>query len=153
MRYTVGRVSIDILPEDVLLEIFDHHVDPTQNIGIESWCTLVHVCRKWRNIVLESPLRLNLRIHCHPATPVREKLDVWPALPIVLEQYGVWEPKWMDNVIAALEHNNRILSDRLSACSKFANGKSPGSHAQIIPPGNCAAYRACFTGAHWRKGG
>jgi hypothetical protein len=47
----------------------------------------VHVCRKWRNVVLESPLRLNLRIRCYPTTSVREKLDVWPALPIVLAQF------------------------------------------------------------------
>ena len=104
-------MTIDILPEDVLLEIFDHYVDPIQNdVGIETWCTLVHVCRKWRNVVLESPLRLNLRIHCHPTTPVREKLDVWPALPIVVAQYDEdWEPKWgVVNVIAAFEQNNRI---------------------------------------------
>jgi hypothetical protein len=105
-------VTIDILPEDVLLEIFDFYVDPTRKEeGLEAWCTLVHVCRKWRNIVLESPHRLNLRIRCHPGTtPVREKLDNWPALPIVLAQYDEdWQPKWgVVNVAAALEQNNRI---------------------------------------------
>jgi hypothetical protein len=109
-------VTIDILPEDVLLEIFDHYVDPTRKYdGIEAWCTLVHVCQKWRNVVLESPLRLNLRIRCHPTTPVREKLDIWPALPIVLAQYDeVWRPKWgVVNVAAALEQNNRICQINL----------------------------------------
>jgi F-box-like len=104
-------VTIDILPEEVLLEIFDLYVDPTRNYeGVEAWCTLVHVCRKWRNIVLESPLRMNLRIHCHPAKPVREKLDIWPALPVVLAQYyEEWQRKWgLDNVATALEQNNRI---------------------------------------------
>ena len=104
-------MTIDILPDNVLLEIFDFYVDPTRNDdGLEAWCTLVHVCRKWRNIVLESPLRLNLRIHCYPTTPVREKLDIWPALPIVLAQYeGEREPEWeMDNIAAAFEQNNRI---------------------------------------------
>lgn len=84
-RWDIGRVSIDILPEDVLLEIFDHYVDPTEiDDGIEAWCTLVQVCRKWRIIVLESPLRLNLRIRYHPAKPMKEKLDIWPTLPIFL---------------------------------------------------------------------
>jgi hypothetical protein len=105
-------VTIDILPEDVLLEIFDHYVDPTRKEDrLETWCTLVHVCRKWRNVVLESPLRLNLRISCHPATPVREKLDIWPALPIALQQRDdFWRPEWdvVDNVAAALEQNHRI---------------------------------------------
>jgi F-box-like len=110
-------VTIDILPEDVLLEIFDHYVDPTRKYdGLETWCTLVHVCQKWRNIVFESPLRLNLRIHCHPTTPLREKLDIWPALPIALEQYDDdWQPKsGVDNVAAALEQNNRICQISLS---------------------------------------
>jgi hypothetical protein len=104
-------VTIDILPEDVLLEIFDLYVDPTRKHGgLEAWCTLVHVCRKWRTVVLESPLRLNLRLCCHLTTPVREKLDIWPALPIVLAQYDKdWQPKWdMVNVAAAFEQNNRI---------------------------------------------
>jgi hypothetical protein len=103
---------IDILPEDVLLEIFDLYVDPTQGYDglIEEWCTLVHVCRKWRNIVLESPLRLNLRIRCHPATPAREKLDILPALPIVLAQYlEDWQQNWgTDNVAAVFEQSNRV---------------------------------------------
>jgi hypothetical protein len=105
-------VTIDILPEDVLLEIFDLYVDPTRKYDqLETWCTLVHVCWKWRNIVLESPLRLNLRIHCHPTTPVREKLDIWPAFPIALQQIGGdWEPEWgVVNVAAALEEQNHRI--------------------------------------------
>jgi hypothetical protein len=109
-------VTIDILPEDVLLEIFDLYVDPTRKYdGLEAWCTLVHVCRKWRNIVLSSPRRLNLRIRCHPTTPVREKVDIWPALPIVLAQCDDdWQPEWgVVNVAAALEQNNRICQINL----------------------------------------
>ena len=104
-------MTIDILPEDVFLEIFDHYVDPTRiSAGIEAWCTLTQVCRKWRNIVLESPHRLNLRIRCHPAKPVREKLDIWPDLPIFLAQCDEeWQDDWgVDNVLVALEQNNRI---------------------------------------------
>ncbi|KAI0279651.1 hypothetical protein BGY98DRAFT_1144284 [Russula aff. rugulosa BPL654] len=113
------RVMINMLPEEVLLELFDFYVDPTRRYdGVEAWCTLVHVCRKWRNIVLESPLRLNLRIRCHPATPVREKLDAWPTSLIVVDQYnkyGHWEPKWgVANIATALEQNNRIRQIDLS---------------------------------------
>jgi F-box-like len=134
-------MTIDILPEDVLLEIFDFYVDPARKYdGIEVWCTLVHVCRKWRNVVLESPLRLNLRIRCHPTTPVREKADIWPALPIVLEQYDeVWRPEWgVVNVAAALEQ----LSDRSLWCSNFANGRNYVRNAQAIPGSDRSGSRA-----------
>jgi hypothetical protein len=113
----IARVTIDILPEDVLLEIFDLYVDPTRKYdGPEAWYTLVHVCRKWRNVVLESPLRLNLRFHCDPTTPVSEMVDIWPTLPIVLAKYyDKWQPEWgVVNVAAALEQNNRIR--QISLC-------------------------------------
>jgi hypothetical protein len=69
----------------------------------------VHVCRKWRNVVLESPLRLNLRIRC-PTKRVREKLDIWPDLPIVLVQNGedFQQNGGVATVAAAFEQNNRI---------------------------------------------
>ena len=113
-RWDIGRVTIGILPEDVLLEVFDHYADPTEVYdGIEAWCTLAQVCRKWRTIVLESPLRLNLRIRCHPAKPMKEKMDIWPALPIFLAQYENernWKQNWgVVNVVAALEQNNHRI--------------------------------------------
>jgi hypothetical protein len=47
---------------------------------------------------------------------VREKLDIWPALPIALEQYDDdWPPKWgLDNVAAVFEQNNRVCQIGLS---------------------------------------
>jgi hypothetical protein len=105
----VAHVTIDVLPDVALLEIFDFFMDQFMT---EAWHTLVHVCRKWRNIVFESPRHLNLQLFCKTKTPVRETLDVWPLLPIV-----VWSSdheKWgVDNVIAALEHNDRICELRL----------------------------------------
>jgi hypothetical protein len=96
-------VTIDLLPDVVLLGIFDSYVD----LEIYPWYTLVHVSRKWRHVVFGSPLRLNLRLHCGTGTPVRETLDIWPPLPIVIRFYvpKVWDD---DNVFAALEHNDRI---------------------------------------------
>ena len=93
-----------MLPDVALLEIFDFYVDEER---IEAWHTLVHVCRKWRNVVFGSPRRLNLRLYCTARTPVRETLDVWPLLPIVIWVYG-HETWGVDNIIAALEHNDRI---------------------------------------------
>jgi hypothetical protein len=93
-----------MLPDVALLEIFDFYVHEQY---IDSWYTLVHVCRKWRDIVFGSPRRLNLRLHCGARTPVRETLYIWPVLPIVISVNGcrMWDT---DHIIAALEHNDRI---------------------------------------------
>ena len=55
----VARVTIDMVPDVALLEIFGVYT------WLESWYTLVHVCRKWRNVVFGSPCRLNLRLLLH----------------------------------------------------------------------------------------
>jgi hypothetical protein len=51
---------------------------------------------------------------CPFRRPVREKLGVWPALPVV-SWFGVSESK-VDNVIAALERNDRVCQVVLKAC-------------------------------------
>src|SRR5713101_935542 len=97
----IGRVTIDILPDDVLLEIFDHHEAGASKY--EEWQTLVHVCQKWRYVVFRSPLRLHLRILCSTGTPVLEKLAVWPPFPITIIQYhSSTSKRHEDNIITAL---------------------------------------------------
>src|SRR6266566_6801121 len=111
----VGRVTIDMLPDVALLEIFNCYVNQVREedeegdwppTKIQAWHTLVHVCRTWRTIVLGSPHRLDLRLLCTDKTPVKEKLAVWPPLPIIIVQFG--QPTHTDNIIAALEHNDRV---------------------------------------------
>jgi hypothetical protein len=93
-----------MLPDEVLLAIFDFCVD--QGRGVikkgKAWQTLVHVCRLWRNLVLLSPRRLNLRLFCTPKTPVRTTLDVWPALPICVHGDGYRLTESADDILAAL---------------------------------------------------
>jgi hypothetical protein len=96
----VARVTIDKLPDVALLRIFDFYMDEEH---IEAWRTLVHVCREWRTVVFGSPRRLNLRLRCTDRTPVRETLGVWPLLPIAIRGHGR-----AYNIIAAVEHNDRI---------------------------------------------
>ena len=110
-------IQIDVLPDDVLLGIFDYYedtVDPPnkRKTKIEAWQTLVHVCRRWRNLVFQSPCRLNLRLYCTPQTPTRDRLDIWPALPLVVS--GKISRDLTDNVIAALGQSNRVCQVRLS---------------------------------------
>ena len=74
----------------------------------------MHVCRNWRIVVFGSPRRLALRIYCDYTTPVREKLHIWPLLPIVVRLYcqDMYEAT-MDNIVGALEHNDRICECKL----------------------------------------
>jgi hypothetical protein len=109
-----------VLPDDVLLIIFDFCVVGYQDLGfleavfgnqdtkwkIRSWQSLVHVCRRWRGLVFGSPRRLNLQLFCTTRTPARETLDVWPALPLLIQ--GSVDETLLDNVIAELEHSNCI---------------------------------------------
>ena len=61
----IGRVTIDILPDDIVLEIIDFSVtEADEDEAYEEWHILAHVCQKWRYVVFQSPLRLNLRILC-----------------------------------------------------------------------------------------
>jgi hypothetical protein len=82
----IGRVTIDILHDDVLLVIFDDYLAEAYNDRkFDEWQMLVHVCQQWRCVVFRSPLHLNLRILCSAESPVREKLAVWPPLPIAAQ--------------------------------------------------------------------
>ena len=108
----VARATIDMLPDIALLEIFDLYVDGART---GAWYTLVHVCRKWRYVVFGSPRRLNLRLSCKPRTPVRKTIDVWPLLPILVSAYGHCG---VGNIIAALEHNDRICELNLDDLPK-----------------------------------
>ena len=79
--------------------------------GIEAWQVLVHVCRRWRSLVFRSPLRLDLRLFCTPETPAKDKLDVWPALPLIVRGNI---SSGTDNVIAALGRSSRVCQVSLS---------------------------------------
>ena len=111
-------IQINILPDDVLLEIFYFHVGTSQSyaygdkMGIQAWQSLVHVCRRWRTLVLGSPRQLNLRLVCTPFTPARDKLDIWPALPLIIS--GSMAFLDMNNIIAALGQSTRVCQVDLS---------------------------------------
>ena len=101
-------MSIDMLLDDVLLDIFDFFVEQYYILkrDIEWWQPLVHVCRRWRSLVFGSPRRLNLRLFCSDKTPARGTLDVWPALPLFIEGRKIAEN--MDNFVAVLERSDRV---------------------------------------------
>ena len=98
---------MDILPSAVLVEIFSFYVDQP-GADEDVWHTLVHVCRRWRFVVFDSPRRLHLRLLCTPKRPLK-MLDIWPALPIVVDFLAKGKrPRGMANIIAALEQHRRV---------------------------------------------
>ena len=98
----------DMLPDDVLLEIFDFYVDESMDLYVVEWIKLAHVCRRWRSVVFQSPRRLNLRLLCTSETPARDTLDIWPPLPLIIRDNLGPKTQDVDNIIVALEHNDRV---------------------------------------------
>ena len=118
------RITIDTLPDDVLLEIFDFYSDAVADnqppfvaggrnvpLHVDFWHTLVHVCRRWRSIVSASTRRLNLQLLCTERRPV--KRNIWPQIPIVIwatiPKSGRSRSQGVKNIVAALkQHHNRV---------------------------------------------
>jgi len=113
------NVTFGTLSNDILLEIFLFYVDKAKMT--EEWHTLVHVCRRWRYLVFARPRCLHLRLLCTEKTPVRKMLDVWPALPIDIWNSGDLTSlvEGADNIIAALEHHDRVYHISLWSIPTF----------------------------------
>jgi hypothetical protein len=88
------------------------------------WCTLVHVCQRWWTLVFGSPRYLNVQLLCTERIQVKKMLDIWPALPIVIQYFGP-PGSSVDNMFAALEHSDRLHS--ITLC-----GLDPGSELEKV---------------------
>jgi hypothetical protein len=108
-------VPIDLLPDDVFLIIFAFYVDETR--WMDGWHLLIHVCRKWRNIVFGSPHQLNLQLVHTEKKRMKKTLEAWPPLPIVIEGDYYIHPRYPnpgpDNLMATLEHEDRVCEIKL----------------------------------------
>ena len=106
-------ISIDILPDEVLLAIFNSRLYASRTFqeSSKAWQLLVRVCRRWRIVVFGSPRHLDLKIVCTTRTRTRDTLDVWPAFPLVIEyDYPIGS---VDNIVAALERRDRVCQIHL----------------------------------------
>ena len=104
-----------MLTDDVLLEIFDFYQsnhDYSLCIVWE-WHLLAHVCRRWRQIIFDSPNRLNVRILCTPKTPVSKNLRIWPAFPLAID-YNHNDSGTQGNVVAAIRQIDRVSYVKLN---------------------------------------
>jgi F-box-like len=100
-------VTINILPDDVLLYIFNSvRLEADRLRHLTWWHRFVHVCRRWRSIIFESPNSLDLRIVCAPRTRT-ELLGIWPPLPIIIT--NTTEPHMPNcHFEAAIVHRHRV---------------------------------------------
>src|SRR5712691_10032113 len=101
-----------MLPNDVLLEIFDFYKDDRANRKDFTWrwIILIQVCRRWRHLIFEYPRRLDLQLACTPTTPTRGLLDFWPHFPIIVCYSPYSSYSWMvgvKNLITALKCRGR----------------------------------------------
>ena len=119
-----GRSTIARLTDNALLEIFYfyqdfYRIDPTffdpsyrgPVMPLHKWRRLMHVCRRWRQIIFESPCRLNLQILCTRGIRFKKSLGIWPDFPIAIKFPGhsrITSAIEEDDVIAALEHSDRV---------------------------------------------
>jgi hypothetical protein len=125
-----GHVTINILPDDVILHIFridgqEYRDDSPPLLVVPEeenrvwrlrwrWHRLVHVCRRWRSIVFASPNFLDLRLVCGPMTPL-ELTGIWPPFPIIITNsfdLNVDMPEDYD-FDTAFVHPNRVREIRL----------------------------------------
>jgi hypothetical protein len=99
----------------VLLNIFDHYRpdlgeydDRTMTVRFwhrqRWWYKLAHVCRQWRNIILESPSRLDLHLYCAKDVPVADILARSPPLLPLTINYHV-----MDRMVMTAEDESGLL--------------------------------------------
>jgi hypothetical protein len=102
-------VTVDKIPDDVLLEIFDFYL--VSSSREDAWQTLVHVCKRWRCIVFASPRRLHLELLCTNRRPVKKTMDIWPELPVVIKAAS-WNSRnlGVNNVASALKQHHRVCT-------------------------------------------
>jgi hypothetical protein len=111
---------INILNDDVLLNIFhlyrlaDEHDDGFATIFVwrrqRWWYKLAHICRQWRNVILESPSRLDLHLLCTNGVPVADMLAHSPPLPLTIYYHNAQEITTEDEsgILLALSHRDRV---------------------------------------------
>src|SRR6266581_1454132 len=113
------QVTIKALSDDVLLKIFKFFVDAMNCVDTASddWHTLVHVCRRWRNLAFTFPRHLNLQLLC--SLPKRSA-SIWPELPIYIHHCDFLRDGITDYVVAALRLNHRVSGIHLEDTSDSA---------------------------------
>jgi hypothetical protein len=78
---------MNTLDDEILLRIFNYYRLDGNNAWNDrlGWCKLSHICRRWRHLVHCSISHLGLRILCTKGTPIVDKLEHLPPLPLFID--------------------------------------------------------------------
>ena len=121
------KTTIGMLPEDILLEIFDFYRLDAMKESRQlpwKWHRLAHVSRKWRHVISVSPRRLDLRILCEYGAPIEGILGSWSTLPLFVQYNNprsTSKSKSLpNNIIVALHHPGRVYGIDLVLPSSLA---------------------------------
>ena len=116
--YPVGiDSSINVLPDDTLVEIFDVYRLEDDAWIHGGWYKLAHTCRRWRNIIFSFPSRLEVHLYCTYGSPVADMLSHSPPLPLIIEYYKheSLSTKEEEGVFLALQKHDRVRHIHLCA--------------------------------------
>jgi F-box-like len=122
----LAHSPISVLNDDVLLHIFyiyrlhsirDKHDEYIFRYMFSDeqrwWYKLVHVCRRWRHVILDAPSLLDLHLVCTSGVPVAEMLAHSPPLPLTIV-YSLFSHTILGKVddekgaCLALSHRDRV---------------------------------------------
>ena len=130
------KVTIEILSDDTLLEVFDFyrlHAEGRSRGRPWKWQYLAHVCQRWRHVIYASPRRLDLRILCKSGKPIERVLRAWSTLPLVVGFWGTPKSKSLPkNVAIALCQAVRVCEIDLGVTAPII--KSISSVMQVPFP-------------------
>ena len=130
------QVTINMLPDDTLLEVFDFyrlHAKGRSRGRPWKWQYLAHVCQRWRHVIYASPRRLDLRILCKSGKPIERVLRAWSTLPLVVGFRGTPKSKSLPkNVVIALCQADRVCEIDLGVTAPIS--KSIANAMQVPFP-------------------
>lgn len=113
---------IHTIDEDALLNIFHtlglYFIDRYDDVVFRAnwdrarwWYKPAQVCRRWRDLILASPVRLDLHLVCTYGTPVANMLAYSPPLPLVIDYLDRNRERTTDDddgILLALQHCDRV---------------------------------------------
>ena len=107
----LADVTINILPDDVLLDIF-HFYRPKYGYPMRytwswKWQRLAHVCMRWRSVVFASPNFLDIKLDCTPWRPA-EPVPIRLPFPIAIEDIKSSSSPQNYDLEAAIPHPDRV---------------------------------------------
>ena len=112
------------LNDDVLLSIFDWYrlyttTNEDRSWNLERWWYKpIHVCRRWRHLILASPTRLDLHLVCTYGIPVETMLSHSPPLPLIIyypPNSGKISAADQESAILALQQRGRVRRIHVAA--------------------------------------